>query len=104
MIIVVLNILIITFYILGIIVCALGMKTKNIIYKGGLFFIVLMLIEKMYSLFVPNYIMRRIDQGVDNPGLLVRNLSIPPLIIISIALIILIVFLIKGLNKNSKVE
>lgn len=101
MIIVVLNILIITFYILGIIVCALGMKTKNILYKGGFYFFVLLLIENMYSLFVPYYIQKRIDQGVDNPGLLVRNSSIPPLIIIALAQIILITFLIKGLNKNS---
>lgn len=94
-----LNILIIVCSLLGIIVCVQGMKTKNILYKGGFYFFVLFFIERVYSLIVPIYIQRIIDQGVDNPGLWVRNSIIPPLLFIATALIILITFLIRGINK-----
>jgi len=97
----ILNFLIIICSLIGIIVCALGMKTKNILYKGGLFFFILLLIEKLYSLIVPIFIQRIIVYGVDNPGLWVRNLSIPPLLLMATAVIILLVFLFKGLRENS---
>lgn len=96
----VLNFLIMVCSLIGIIVCALGMKTKNILYKGGLFFFILLLIEKLYSLITPVLIQRIIVHGVDNPGLWVRNLSIPPLLLMATAIIILLVFLFKGLREN----
>lgn len=95
-----LNILIIACSLLGIIVCVKGVKTKNIIYRGGVYFFTILLIERVYSLIVPIYIQNLIDQGVDNPGLWVRNSAIPPLLFIAIALIILITFFIRGLNKK----
>lgn len=95
-----LNFLIMVCSLIGIIVCALGMKTKNILYKGGLFFFILLLIEKLYSLITPVFIQRIIGHGVDNPGLWVRNLSIPPLLLMATAIIILLVFLFKGLREN----
>jgi len=97
----ILNFLIMVCSLIGIIVCVLGMKTKNILYKGGLFFFILLLIEKLYSLIVPIYIQRFIARGIDNPGLWVRNLAIPPLLLMAIAVIILLVFLFRGLRKNS---
>lgn len=97
----VLNILIIICSLTGIILCVLGMKTKNILYKGGLFFFILLLIEKLYSLIVPIFIQRLLVHGVDNPGLWVRNLSIPPLLLMAIAVIILLLFLFRGLRENS---
>lgn len=98
----VLNILIVVCSLIGIIVCAMGMKTKNILYKGGLFFFILFLIEKLYSLIIPIFIQRLIVHGIDNPGLWVRNLSIPPLLLMAIAVIILVIFLIRGLRENTK--
>lgn len=100
MLILVLRILIIVCSLIGIVLCVKGMKTKNILYRGGFYFFLLLFIEKMYSLITPIYIQRLIDQGVESPGLLVRNSSIPPLIFTSSALVIFIIFLIKGLNEN----
>lgn len=96
-----LNILIIACSLIGIVVCAMGMKTKNILYKGGFYFFLLFFIERIYSIIVPRFITRLIEQGVDNPGVLVRNSTIPPLIFTSVALIIFIICLFKGLNKSS---
>jgi len=96
-----LKVLIIAFLLIGIIVCVKGMKTKNVLYKGGFYFFLLLFIEKVYSLIVPTFINRLIDQGIDNPGLWVRNSTIPPLIFTIVALVIFIIFLFKGLNDNS---
>jgi len=95
-----LKILIIACSLIGIVVCAMGMKTKDILYKGGFYFFLLFFIERIYSIIVPRFITRLIEQGVDNPGVLVRNSTIPPLILISVALIIFIICLFKGLNKS----
>ncbi|MGF7142012.1 hypothetical protein HNQ56_000422 [Anaerotaenia torta] len=97
----VLNILIIICSVIGIIVCAKGIK-KNILYRGGLYFFILLLIEKLYSLIVPIFIEKLIAHGIDNPGLWIRNLTIPPLLIMAIAIIILVIFLIRGLRENIK--
>lgn len=94
------NILIIVCSLIGIIVCVKGMKTENVLYKGGFYFFVLFFIERIYSLIAPKFIKRLIDQGVDNPGLLVRNSTIPSLILTTIAIVIFIIFLFKGLNEK----
>jgi len=95
-----LRILIIVCSLIGIAVCAMGMK-NNIFYKGGLYFFLLFFIESMYSLIVPGFISRLIEQRIDNPGHWVHILSIPPLIFTAAALVILLIYLCKGLNKNS---
>lgn len=77
------------------------MKTKNVLYKGGLYFFLLSFIENIYSLIIPTFIQRLIDRGINNPGLWIRNLSVPPLLFTSTALVIFIIFLLKGLNENS---
>ena len=94
-------ILIIACSLIGIVVCVMGMKTKNILYRGGFYFFLLLFIERMYSLIVPRYILRLINQGIDNPGLWVNYSKIPPLIFTTIALVIFITFLFKGLKENS---
>ena len=96
-----LKILIIACSLIGIVVCAMGMKTNNILYKGGFYFFLLFFIERIYSLIVPRFITRVIEQGIDNPGVLVRNSTIPPLILTSLALVIFIIYLFKGLSKSS---
>lgn len=96
-----LNILIIACSLIGVVVCAMSMKTKNILYKGGFYFFLLFFIERIYSLIVPRFISRLIEQGIDNPGLLVRNSTIPPLIFMAVALVIFIIYLFKGLNESS---
>lgn len=96
-----LNILIIACSLIGIVVCAMGMKTKNILYKGGFYFFLLFFIERIYSLIVPRFITRLIEQGIESPGVLVRNSTVPPLIFTSVALVIFIIYLFKGLNKSS---
>lgn len=96
-----LNILIIACLLIGIVVCAMGMKTKNIVYKGGFYLFLLFFIQKIYSLIVPKFITRLIKRGTDNSGVLLRNLNIPPLIFTSAALVIFIIYLFKGLNKSS---
>ena len=96
-----LRVLIIVCPLVGIVICAKGMKTKNILYKGGFYFFLLLFIEKVYSLIVPSYIQRLIDQGIDNPGILVRNSTIPSLIFTAIALVVFLIYLFKGLNKSS---
>jgi len=96
-----LRILIVACSLLGIVVCAIGMKSKNIIYKGGFYFFLLFFIEEMYSLITPVFISRLIEQGIDNPGILVRNSTIPPLIFTALALVIFIIYLFQGLDKSS---
>jgi hypothetical protein len=96
-----LNILIIACSLIGIVVCAMGTKTKNILYKGGVYFFLLFFIERIYSLIVPIFISRLIEQGIDKPGLLVRNSTILPLILMAVALVIFIIYLFKGLNESS---
>ena len=96
-----LNILIIACLLIGIVVCAMGMKTKNIVYKGGFYLFLLFFIQKMYSLIVPICITKIIERETHNPGILLRNLNIPPLIFTSVALVIFIIYLFKGLNKSS---
>lgn len=98
----VLWILITVCIILGIIVCAVGMKTKNVLYKGGFYFFILIFLENIYSTVYPRYIQKIIDQGLDNPGLWLRNLTIPSKVLTVMAFIILIVYLFKGLNDKSK--
>jgi hypothetical protein len=95
-----LRILIIACSLIGIVVCAVGMK-KNILYKGGLYFFLLFFIESMYSLIVPGFISRLIEQRIDNPGLWVHILSIPPLIFTAVALVVFLIYLYKGLNNSS---
>lgn len=97
----VLNILIIICSFVGIIVCVKGIK-KNILYRGGLYFFILLIIEKLYSLIVPIIIQRLVVQGIDNPGLWIKNLTIPPLLLMAIAVIILVIFLIRGLREYIK--
>lgn len=94
-------VLIIACSLIGIVVCVTGMKTKNILYKGGFYFFLFLFIERMYSLIVPRIIQSLIEQGIDNPGLWVYYSSIPPLIFTAIALVIFIIFLFKGLNESS---
>lgn len=86
---------------IGIIVCVMGMKSKNVLYKGVFYFLVLFIIERIYSLIIPTYILRLIDKGVDNPGLWIRISEIPPVALMAIALIILILYLFRGLRNNS---
>lgn len=93
--------LIIVCSLIGIVVCVIGMKSKNIIYKGGFYFFLLFFIGEIYSLIVPIFISRLIDQGIDNPSILVRNSTIPPLIFTASALVIFIIYLLQGLNKSS---
>lgn len=58
--------------------------------------------EEIYSLIAPPYIQRLIDQGIDNPGLLIKNSTVPPLILTAVALIIYLIYLLRGLkNSNS---
>jgi len=97
----VLNVLIIACSLMGIIVCAKGMKTGNILYRGGFYFFIFLFVEKMYSLIVPSYVQRLIDKGIDNPGLLVRNSTIPPLLFTAVALIMFLIYCIKGFYKNT---
>lgn len=96
-----LKILIIISLLIGIIVCVKGMETKNVLYKGGLYFFLLSFIANIYSLIIPNLLQRLIDKGINNNGLWIRNLSIPPLLLTATALVIFIIFLLKGLNENS---
>jgi len=96
-----LNIIIIACSLIGIVACAMGMKTKNILYKGGFYFFILFFVERIYSLIVPIFVSRLIEQGIDRPGLLVRNSTIPPLVLIAVALVISIIYLFKGFNKSS---
>ena len=79
----------------------MGMKTKNILYRGGFYFLIFLFMEEIYSLIAPPYIQRLIDQGIDNPGILVRNSTIPSLIFTAIALVVFLIYLFKGLNKSS---
>jgi len=96
-----LNILIIACSLIGVVVCAMGMKTKNILYEGGFIFFLLFFAERIYSLVVPRFISMLIEQGIDNPGFLVRNSTIPPLILMAAALVIFITYLFKGINESS---
>jgi hypothetical protein len=97
-----LRLLIIACLLVGIIVCTMGMKTKNILYRGGFYFLIFLFMEEIYSLIAPPYIQRLIDQGIDNPGLLVKNSTVPPLILTAVALIIYLIYLLRGLkNSNS---
>lgn len=86
--------------IIGIIVCIKGIQTKNILYKGGLSFFLLSFIANIYSLIIPTLLKRLIDKGIDDIGLWIMNLSIPPLIFTAIALIVFIIFLLKGLRES----
>ena len=95
-----LNILIIACSLIGIVVCAMGTKTKNILYKGGVYFFLIFYREDIF-LIVPIFISRLIEQGIDKPGLLVRNSTILPLILMAVALVIFIIYLFKGLNESS---
>jgi len=98
-----LKILIIACSLIGIVVCAMGMKTKNILYKGGFYFFLLLFIEKVYSIIVPRFILRLIKQGIDNPGLLVNYSNIPPLILTAVALVIFIYFCLKDLKQTMEI-
>jgi len=60
-----------------------------------------LLIEKVYSLIVSSYIERLIDQGIDKPGLLIRYLNIPPLIFTAMALVVFLIYCLKGLYNSS---
>lgn len=79
----------------------MGMKTKNILYRGVFYFLVLFIIERIYSLIIPRYILRLIDKGVDNPGFWISISGIPPVVLMAIALIILIIYLFRGFRNNS---
>ncbi len=94
-------VLIIACSLIGIVVCTMGMKTKNVLYRGGFYFFILLLIERVYSLIAPKIIQRLIEQGVDNPGLWVYYSGIPSLIFTSLGLVIFIIFLFKGLKQSS---
>ena len=96
-----LKVLMIISLLIGIITCIRGMKQKKILYKGIFYFLLLSLFADIYSLVIPRFIDKLIDKGVDNPGLWIMNLNIPPLLITAISIIVLIIFLIKGLNENS---
>lgn len=96
-----LNIIIIVSLIIGTIVCIRGMKTKNVLYKGGFCFFLLSMISKIYSLIIPGFIDKLIENGVDNPGLWVRNLNIPSLLLQAASLVLFLIFLIMGLNYKS---
>ena len=98
-----LKILIIACSLIGIVVCAMGMKTKNILYKGGFYFFLLLFIEKVYSIIVPRFILRLIKQGIDNPGLLVNYSNIPPLILTAVALVIFIYFCLNDLKQTMEI-
>ena len=96
-----LRVLILVCSLIGIVVCRKGMKTKNILYRGSFYFFLLLLIEKVYSLIMPSYIEKLIDQGIDNPGLLVTNSTIPPLILTAVGLVVFLIYMFKGINKSS---
>jgi hypothetical protein len=55
----------------------------------------------VYSLIVSSYIERLIDQGIDKPGLLIRYLNIPPLIFTAMALVVFLIYCLKGLYNSS---
>lgn len=65
------------------------------------YFLVLFIIERIYSLIIPRYILRLIDKGVDNPDFWISISGIPPVALMAIALIILIIYLIRGFRNNS---
>ena len=96
-----LRVLIIAFFLIGIAVCAKGMKTKNILYRGGFYLLILLFINEVYSLILPSYIQKLIDKGIDSPGLLIRNSTIPPLLLTALALVVFLIYLFKGLNEGS---
>jgi hypothetical protein len=88
----------------GIIICGIGMKTKNILYKGGFFFFLLSFIASVYSLamrFVMNVIIQNLtDKGANNIGRWVANLNIPGTLFTAAGLVIFIIFLLRGLDQN----
>lgn len=91
-------------YLLGALVCIRGMKTKNILYKGGLYFFTLMLMEKIYTIILQlNYdrIVQLFNKIELNIGYWIMLVTVPSSLLHIAAIAILVIYLIKGLNANS---
>lgn len=99
-----LKIIIMFALLIGIIVCAIGMKRKNLLYKGGFFFFLLTFIAEVYSLIIrslaDSIVEKLMNKGANNIGFWIMNLNIPYLLLTAAALVIFIIFLLKGLDTN----
>lgn len=99
-----LKILIMLALIIGIIVCAIGMRRKNLLYKGGFFFFLLTFMAEIYSLIIrslaDSIVEKLMNKGANNIGFWIMNLNIPYLLLTAAALVIFIIFLLKGLDTN----
>ncbi|MCM8901810.1 hypothetical protein KVG29_11365 [Caldicoprobacter algeriensis] len=92
--------------VVGILVCARGMKTRNVLYKGGFYFFLLSFVAHVYNLILRSSMgsiiqhIRDKGEGIQNISLWVMNLNIPSSLLTAAALIIFIVYLLKGVIEN----
>lgn len=104
MLLVVLELLTLVFLLMGMIVCLKGMKSENIVYKGGFFFFLFTILSKLYT-FIVRYSMDAIieflqEKSGQSIGYWVANLGIPASLLTAAGLIIFVVHLLMGLSTS----
>mgnify|MGYP001009832066 FL=1 len=96
----ILQILTLSFLLIGMIVCKKGMKSGNVVYKGGFYFFLFSFLSNLCSFVLGhsmNTIIQRLtDRGAQDIGVWVYRLSIPSSVLNVIGLIIFIVCLLAG--------
>lgn len=88
----------------GTLICARGMRTGDLLYKGGFWFFLLSFLSRLYT-WIRNPIMDRIiqnlaERGADGIGRWVVVSQIPSSLLDAAALIILAAFFLAGLNDR----
>ena len=98
----VLELLTFIFLLVGMIVSLRGMKSENIIYKGGFFFFLFSLLSKLYTIIVRlsmDAILKFLqDKSEQSIGYWVANLGISASLLTAAGLIIFVVCLLRGLS------
>jgi hypothetical protein len=103
-----LTVLITISLVVGTLVCARGMRTRNVLYKGGFYFFLLSFVAHVYNLILRSSMgsiiqhLRDKGEGIQNISLWVMNLNIPSSLLTAAALIIFIVYLLKGFTEKDK--